>query len=113
MSKCDSVGFVTKFRDIIEGIGGSRTEGYALLGLLVMGGLAVAGPSGLLAWSENLSLRDQRQAQLSVLLEERDALKNRVALLNPDHADPDMVGELLRSQMNVVHPDEVVVQLED
>ncbi len=25
----------------------------------------------------------------------------------------DMVGELLRSQLNVVHPDEVVIKLDD
>ncbi|WP_345719562.1 FtsB family cell division protein [Qipengyuania qiaonensis] len=78
-----------------------------------MGGLAIAGPSGLLAWSENLRLLDQREAQLAELEAERSALKNRVALLNPDAADPDMVGELLRSQLNVVHPDEVVIKLED
>ena len=36
-----------------------------------------------------------------------------MALLDPNHADPDMVGELLRSQLNVVHPDEVVIKLED
>ena len=42
-----------------------------------------------------------------------NALKNRVALLHPDAADPDMVGELLRSQLNVVHPNEVVIKLDD
>ena len=78
-----------------------------------MGGVAIAGPSGLLAWSENLRLLDQRQAQLAEIEKERKALKNRVALLHNDHADPDMVGELLRSQLNVVHPDEVVIKLED
>ncbi len=85
----------------------------ALAALLVMGGLAIAGPSGLLAWSENLRLLDQREAQLAQLEAQREALENRVALLHPDHADPDMVGELLRSQLNVVHPDEVVIKLED
>ncbi|MFA6220378.1 MAG: septum formation initiator family protein [Erythrobacter sp.] len=85
----------------------------ALAALLVMGGFAIAGPSGLLAWSENLRLLDQRQAQLARIEKERKALANRVALLNRDHADPDMVGELLRSQLNVVHPDEVVVKLDD
>ena len=85
----------------------------ALAALLVMGGLAIAGPSGLLAWSENLRLLDQREAQLATLEAEREALENRVALLDPNHADPDMVGELLRSQLNVVHPDEVVIKLED
>ena len=78
-----------------------------------MGGFAIAGPSGLLAWSENLRVLDQREAQLAALEAEREALKNRVALLHPDHADPDMVGELLRSQLNVVHPNEVVIKLED
>ena len=81
--------------------------------LLALGGLAIAGPSGLLSWSENLRLLDQREAQLAALQEERAALENKVALLHPDHADPDMVGELLRSQLNVVHPDEVVIKLDD
>lgn len=89
------------------------TQHAALAALLVMGGLAIAGPSGLLAWSENLRLLDQREAQLAMLEAEREALENRVALLDPNHADPDMVGELLRSQLNVVHPDEVVIKLED
>lgn len=85
----------------------------ALGSLLLMGGLAIAGPTGLLAWSENLRLLDQRKQHLSELTEKRDALKNRVALLDPENADPDMVGELLRSQLNVVHPDEVVVRFEE
>lgn len=89
------------------------TQAGALAALLVMGGFAIAGPSGLLAWSENLRLLDQRKAQLAATEEERIALANKVRLLDPEHADPDMVGELLRSQLNVVHPDEVVIQLDD
>ena len=89
------------------------SKNAALAALLVLGGLALAGPSGFLAWSENLRLLDQRQAQLAELQEDRAALENKVALLHPDHADPDMVGELLRSQLNVVHPDEVVVKIDE
>ncbi|MAM38906.1 MAG: septum formation initiator [Erythrobacter sp.] len=89
------------------------TQSAAFFVLLVIGGLAIAGPSGLLAWSENLRLLDQRKAQLAALEKDRAALENKVALLHPDHADPDMVGELLRSQLNVVHPDEVVIKLDD
>ncbi|WP_324827348.1 FtsB family cell division protein [Qipengyuania zhejiangensis] len=89
------------------------TQHAALACLLAMGGIAIAGPSGLLAWSENLRLLDKRQAQLAEIEAQRDALANRVALLDPKNADPDMVGELLRSQLNVVHPDEVVIKLED
>ena len=90
-----------------------RSEGIALVALLAMAGLAIAGPSGLFAWSENLRLRDIRETRLAKLEIERDHLKNRVELLDPAHADPDLAGELVRSQMGVVHPDEVVVKLED
>jgi len=80
---------------------------------MLMVGIGVAGPSGLIAWSDNLRLLDERQAQLALLETDRAALENKVALLDPNNADPDMVGELLRSQLNVVHPDEVVVKLDD
>jgi cell division protein FtsB len=92
---------------------GKLSQHGALAALLVMAGFAIAGPSGLLAWSENLRLLDQREAQLAKLEKDRKALANRVALLDQNHADPDMVGELLRSQLNVVRPDEVVVKLDD
>lgn len=90
-----------------------RSEAVALVALLVMAGLAIAGPSGLFAWSENLRLRDARETRLAKLEIERDHLKNRVRLLDPAHADPDLAGELVRSQMGVVHPDEVVVKIAD
>lgn len=64
-----------------------------------------------MAWNENVHLLDRRQAELAKLEAERSELKNRVALLDPAHADPDLVGELLRSKLNVAHPDEVVVEL--
>lgn len=79
--------------------------------LLLMGGVAVAGPSGLLAWSENLHRLDLRDAEIAALTHERDQLRNRVDLLNPRHADPDLAGELLRSNLNVAHPDEMVMLL--
>lgn len=88
-------------------------QALALAGLLLIAGFAIAGPTGLLAWNESEELLQQRQAQIAQLQEERDALKNKVDRLNPDGADPDLVGELLRKNMNVVHPDEVVITLDD
>ena len=88
------------------------TQGAALLGLLLLGGMALAGPSGLLAWSENERLLAQHQKELTQLAAQRDELKNRVLLLDPRHADPDLAGELLRSNLNVVHPDEMVMLLD-
>ena len=87
------------------------TQGVALLILLGLGAIALVGPSGVLAWSENNRLLAERQTELKALMAERDELKNRVALLDPRHTDPDLAGELLRSNLNVVHPDEMVMLL--
>ena len=87
------------------------TQGIALSVLLVLGGLAIAGPSGLLAWGENLRLLDQRKAEIARLSHQRDELKMQVNLLDPNHADPDLTSELIRKDLNVVHPDEVVLVL--
>lgn len=90
----------------------SVTQGVAVICLLGMGAFAIAGPSGLLAWSENNRQLEQRRTEVAQLTAERDHLRNRVDLLDPRHADPDLAGELLRSHLNVVHPDEMVMMLE-
>ena len=87
------------------------TQGLALICLLAMFGWVTVGPSGLLSWSENSRLLAQRQKELKQIESERDVLKNRVALLDPSHVDPDMAGQLLRSDLNVVHPNEMVLML--
>lgn len=79
--------------------------------LLGMGALVLIGPSGLLAWSENSRMLGDRDKEFQQLQLERDVLRNRVALLDPRHVDPDMAGELLRKDLNVVHPDEMVMLL--
>lgn len=91
----------------------SKLSQFGALGvLLVLGGLALAGPYGLLSWSENISLLEKRQAQIAALTAQRDELKNRVELLNPDNVDPDMASELVRKDLNVARPDEYVIQLD-
>lgn len=85
--------------------------GFALLTLLAIAGYAILGPTGILAWGEYSNTLDQRSVELTALEMERDALKNRVALLDPNGADPDLVGELLRKKGNFVHPDEIIVPL--
>lgn len=89
------------------------SERITLGALLFLGGWAVLGPTGIIAWSEAMAKRDQRSQQIVALEEEINQLSNRVALLDPENADPDMVGELLRRDLNVVHPDEVVLTIDD
>lgn len=81
--------------------------------LLLIAGLAVAGPTGLLAWSENAEALEARKIEIAQLTEKRDALRNRVQLLDPEAADPDLASELVRDQLGVMREDEVVITLED
>ncbi len=75
------------------------------------GGYAIMGPNGALAYGDIQRQLVKRQADLAMLDKQRTELKNRVALLDPRHADPDMVDELARKKLNVVHPDDVIVDL--
>ncbi|MBN9506039.1 MAG: septum formation initiator family protein [Altererythrobacter sp.] len=87
-------------------------ELVALALLLLLGGLALMGPYGVLSWSESKALLEKRQHRIATLTAERDELKNRVKLLDPDHVDPDMASELVRKNLNVARPDEYVIQLD-
>ena len=54
---------------------------------------------------------DEERAALD---KQRAELKNRVDLLDPKRgADPDMVDELVRRQLNVTRPDEVIIPLKN
>ena len=88
-------------------------QGVALLVLVVLTVSAIAGPTGLLAWAENTEALEQREARIAVLVEKRNALKNRVELLDPEGADPDLVSELVREELGAIHPDEIVITIED
>jgi cell division protein FtsB len=88
-------------------------QSFALVLLVVLTIGAIAGPTGLLAWAENSEVLSEREAQIAKLKEKRGALNNRVDLLDPNGADPDLVGELVRKDLGVIHPDEIVVTLED
>lgn len=85
----------------------------ALLLLLAIAGFAVAGPTGLLAWSENATALEQREHEIARLTAERNALRNRVKLLDPEATDPDLASELVREQLGVIHEDDVVITLDD
>lgn len=76
------------------------------------GGYAVFGPNGALAYGDIERQLAVRQRQLAMLDRNRTELKNRVELLDPRHADPDLVDELARKDLGVAHQDEVIVPLD-
>ena len=54
----------------------------------------------------------ERQVELAQLEQERAQLRHRSALLDPRKADPDMADELVRKDLGLVRPDEVIVPLD-
>ena len=73
---------------------------------------AVTGPTGMLAYGDYKQQLAKQEAEYKRLDRERAVMKNRVELLDPKKADPDMVDELVRKELNVARPDEVVVKLD-
>lgn len=73
---------------------------------------AVLGPTGVVAAQAFKADLAQKNIEYAALAKKRAELKNRVDLLDPKRgADPDMVDELVRRQLNVTRPDEVIVPL--
>ena len=92
-----------------------RRAALPALALLVVGtfaGHAVAGPNGLLAWGGYHRDLEDRKIELARLDAERVSLRHRSALLDPRKADPDIADELVRRDLGLVRPDEVIVPLE-
>ena len=75
-------------------------------------GHAIAGPNGILAWGSYHRALQQRQAELAQIEREHAQLKHRSDLLDPQKADPDMADELVRKDLGLVRPDEVIVPLD-
>ena len=98
-----------------KSIGLIRRAMWPALALIIVGNFAtyaVAGPNGLLAWGGYSRTLGERKAELARLEAERTRLKHRSALLDPRKADPDMADELVRRDLGLVRPDEVVLPLE-
>lgn len=84
----------------------------AIMFMGFFGYYAVLGPNGVLAYREYSRQLEIKKAEYAALDKQRAELRNRVALLDPRHADPDMVDELTRKDLNVVHPDDVIIPLD-
>lgn len=98
-----------------KSLGLIRRSAMPALALIIVGtfaGHAIAGPNGILAWGGYHRALLQRQAQLAQIEAERAQLKHHSELLDPRKADPDMADELVRKDLGLVRPDEVIVPLD-
>ncbi|WP_188055018.1 MULTISPECIES: FtsB family cell division protein [unclassified Sphingosinithalassobacter] len=85
----------------------------ALIAMAFFGYYAVLGPNGALAHHEVQEELAERTEQYQALDKQRAQLRNRVELLDSERgADPDLVEELARKQLNVARPDEIIIPLD-
>jgi len=78
---------------------------------LFFGGYALFGANGLLAGFEYRHQLEERHQKLAQLRKEKAEIANRVSLLDPQRANPDLVDELVRRELGLAHPDEVIIPL--
>lgn len=72
---------------------------------------AVDGPTGYTAWQEYRQQHSRLEAAVAASEEQKIALQRQLALLDPRHVNPDLADELVRRNLDLVRPDEVVVPL--
>jgi cell division protein FtsB len=72
---------------------------------------ALFGANGVLAWGDYSARLKMRTTELAQLQRDQAQLAHRVALLNPNNANPDMVDELVRRELGLARPDEVIIPL--
>ena len=72
---------------------------------------AVSGNTGLLAWQTYRSERVAVEKDAARVAAMKTAVAREVALLDPHHVDPDYADELVRRNLGVVRPDEVIIPL--
>ena len=81
--------------------------GIALTGYFVYH--LIEGDHGLLAWLRvNREIREE-SANLETVRAQRAALDLKVSNLKPEHIDPDLLDEQVRTILNLAAPDEIVI----
>jgi cell division protein FtsB len=99
-------------RNTFETIKRAALPALAILIIANFLGYAIMGANGILSWDDYRRQKAERLVQLADLNAEKVRLTHRAALLDPQRADPDMVDEMVRKELGVVGPDEVVIPLD-
>jgi cell division protein FtsB len=81
--------------------------GIALTGYFVYH--LIEGHHGFLAWVRLSQEIREETAKLEEVRTQRATLDLKVADLRPEHVDPDLLDEQVRSTLNVVAPGEIVI----
>jgi cell division protein FtsB len=93
----------------------AQSVAWRALALTIIGffaAYALFGANGVLAWGDYSQRLEMKTTELASLATEKAQLANRVALLNPNRANPDMVDELVRRELGLAQSDEVIIPLQ-
>jgi cell division protein FtsB len=98
-------------RNTFEMIRRAALPALAVLIIANFLGYAIVGSNGVLSWGDYRRMKTERSVQLAQLQEERARLQHRSNLLDPRKADPDLAEEMVRSELGLVRPDEVIITI--
>ena len=69
----------------------------------------IEGDRGLRAWRDISQQLHAAKETLATVEAEHDALAHKVAGLDPQHVDPDLLDQQIRSNLDLVAPNEIVI----
>ena len=100
-------------RGTIDLIRRAALPALALLTIAYFLGYAIVGANGIMSWGDYRRLKSERLVQLAHLDQEKARLAHRSDLLDPRRADPDLAEEMVRSELGLVRPDEVIIPIKE
>ena len=103
---------MVKRRNVWDLVKRAAGPAAALMVISFFGGYALAGPNGVIAWGDYNHQLEKKQAELSKLEAQKKVIANRVALLDPRKANPDLADELIRERLGYAHPDEIIIPMD-
>ena len=93
-----------------------RRAALPALALLIIAnfvGYAIVGANGILSWGDYRRMKSEKMVELAHLDAERARLAHRSDLLDPKRADPDLADEMVRRELGLVRPDEVIIPIKE
>jgi cell division protein FtsB len=100
-------------RSTFETIKRAALPALAILIIANFLGYAIVGSNGVMSWGDYRRMKQERQVELAQLNDERARLVHRNDLLDPRRADPDLADEMIRRDLGLVRPDEVIIPIRD
>jgi cell division protein FtsB len=90
----------------------ARRAAAVSLALLIVAnflGYALMGSNGLWSLGNYRHLKATRMVELDRLAAERTRLTNHIKLLDPSGVDADLADEMIRRDLGMVRPDEIII----